>query len=94
MIQIHYKIVYTIREKCTEVTLTADEYKNIARELFRPVGRSFIPCQLEEINSMLRSIRNFQLQSNRLKLDTSQGLHATHQSINQRENWSLNLNIW
>jgi hypothetical protein len=41
----------------TEVTLTADEYKNIARELFRPVGRSFIPCQLEQVNSTLRSTK-------------------------------------
>lgn len=84
----------------TEVTLTADEYKNIARELFRPVGRSFIPCQLEQVNSTLRSTRNLQLQiniRNRLKLDKSQVSHERlklrHQSINQKENMSLNLNI-
>jgi hypothetical protein len=92
MIHIHYKIVYTIGEKCTEVILTADEYKNIARELLRPVGRSFIPCQLDDVNSTLRSIRNLQL-----KLDESQvshkGLKVRYQSINQTENSSLNLNI-
>jgi len=33
-------------EKCIEDKLTALEYMNIARELLRPVGRSFIPCQV------------------------------------------------
>ena len=64
MIRILQKLIYEMEVKCTEVTLTADEYKNIARELFRPVGRSFIPCPLEEANSMLWSTRNFPKESN------------------------------
>lgn len=87
-------------ERCTEVTLTADEYKNIAKELFRPVGRSFIPCQLEEVNFTLKSTRNLKLQlniRNWLKLDKSQVsyecLKVRHQSNNLIEKSSLNLKI-
>lgn len=34
-----------MEEKCVKDKLTAVEYINIARELLRPVGRTFIPCQ-------------------------------------------------